>query len=238
MLGKLSSQGRKLNKCAQEDTAAFLTKAANDSVIQKAVALLDNILKFLDGDPLEEAAHTLLCATEQAFLWWLEAVDDVNEPLSASELVKQFEEGTLAATVSQSILKIAQTQRKVMGPAIEQLVEYLKSEEGETTVVSVVGDGFKHISSLPSVQESIVARDFLARIDGEVLAKEITSSVNTIDMSQLIGMGEKALNDDSERNRLLNQVKDQALSFFLRYVGLGSFSFIILHLMTCFFPSH
>ncbi len=189
--------------------------------MQKAVALLDNILKFLDGNPQEEAAHTLLRATETAFLWWLEAVVDENEPLSASELVEQFEEGTLATTVTRSILKRAGTQRKVMAPAIERLLEYLKSEEGETAVVSVVGDGFKHINSLPSVQESVVARDFLARLDGEGLAKEITSSVSTMGASQLIGMGERALNDSSEWNRLLNQVKDQALSFFLRYVGLA-----------------
>ncbi len=235
MWGNLYSQGGKFDKCTQEATAAFLAKTTNVSAYQKAVALLDNILKFFDGNPLEEAVQiqTLLRATEQTFLWWLEAVDDVNEPLSASELVNQFKEGTLANTVSKSIVKIAQTKRKAMTPAIEQLVEYLKSEEGEATVVSVVGDGFKHISNLPSVQESVVARDFLSRIDGEVLAKEIKSSVSTIDVPQLLGMREEALNDISERNRLLYQVKDQALSFFLRYVGLGSHSFIILHLMTC-----
>ncbi len=229
MWGGLSSQGSKLDKYAQEDTTEFMMKVANVSVMQKAVALLDYILKFLDGDPREEAAPVLPYAIEQAFLWWLEAMDDKNEPLSPSELVKQFEEGTLAATVTRSILKRSGTQRKVMAPAIEQLLGYLKSEEGEATVGTVVEGGFKHISRLRPVQESIVASEFLAQIDGKGLVKEITSSVSALDASQLIGMGERALNDDSERNRLLSQVKDQAFSFFLRFVGLAWFSFVCMY---------
>ncbi len=223
MWRNLSSNVNKLDKCAQEDICANLMKVTNASTMQKAVSLLDNILKFLDGNPLEEDSNTLLRATETAFLWWIEAVVDENEPPLASELVEQFEEGTLANTVTRSILKRAETQRKVVAPAIEGLLEYLKSEEGETTVASVVEDGFKHIRSLPSLQSSFVTRDFLARIgDGEDLAKSITSSVSMMGASQLMDIGERALNDGAEWNQFMNQVKDQAFSFFVRYVRLSS----------------